>query len=168
MVYKENVSLKKLNTFGIECIAASFAEFNSTEELIEILKEGKNPLLVLGGGSNILLTKDFNGLVIRNNIQGIQILKEDDEKALLKVGAGEVWHNFVMFCITHQLGGVENLSLIPGSVGAGPMQNIGAYGVELKEVFYEAEKFHRTATGIARGAVFSLGPAVAETPCERR
>lgn len=98
--------------------------------------------MVLGGGSNILLTKDFNGLVLKNDIMGIEEVKEDDEHVYLKVGAGENWHRFVMYCIDRGLAGVENLSLIPGNVGASPMQNIGAYGVEIKEVFHDLEAMH--------------------------
>jgi UDP-N-acetylmuramate dehydrogenase len=98
--------------------------------------------LILGGGSNILLTNDFNGIVLKNDVMGIDEVKEDEEHVYLKVGAGENWHKFVLYCIDNGLAGVENLSLIPGNVGASPMQNIGAYGVEMKEVFYDLEAMH--------------------------
>ena len=137
-----NQSLKQYNTFGIDANSAYLVSIHNVDELKQILfgdiaKE--NPLLILGGGSNILLTCDFNGLTILNRIIGIHVIDEDDEHVYVKVGAGEVWHNFVLWCIDKNYAGVENLSLIPGSVGAGPMQNIGAYGVELKEVFRELE-----------------------------
>ena len=138
-----NFSLKSYNTFSIEAIANGFAEFRTPEELEELIKAaGKNQLLVLGGGSNILLLKNFKGYVLKNGVNGIDIIKEDEHHVYVKAGAGENWHNFVNFCIDRDLAGVENLSLIPGNVGASPMQNIGAYGVELKEVFHDLEAYH--------------------------
>lgn len=138
----KNVPLKEYNTFGIQSIAKRFARFSSKEELDGILVERKNDsLLVLGGGSNLLFTKDVDGLVIRNEIKGFEIIEENDEYAIVKSGAGEVWHEFVLNCIDHDYGGIENLSLIPGSVGASPMQNIGAYGVEIKDVFHSLEAY---------------------------
>ncbi|MES1226868.1 MAG: UDP-N-acetylmuramate dehydrogenase, partial [Bacteroidota bacterium] len=95
--------------------------------------------LILGGGSNLLLTRNFDGIVLKNNLAGIQAVKETDEHVYVKSEAGEVWHNFVLYCIAHNYAGIENLSLIPGCVGASPMQNIGAYGVEIKDVFHELE-----------------------------
>ncbi len=145
MQLTEHVSLLSLNTFGIEAKARYFAEFASVAELLPLLaikKERQLQLLVVGGGSNLLLTKDFDGLVLRNKIRGIDILKADDEFVYVRVGAGEVWHDFVRWCIDENLAGLENMSLIPGSVGAAPMQNIGAYGVELKEVFDALEAIH--------------------------
>lgn len=140
---QENISLKPYNTFGIEAKAKRFATFANISELKEILSnKGTDELLVLGGGSNILLTNDFDGLVIRNEIKKFEIVSEDDESVLIKSGSGEVWHEFVLKCIEHNYGGVENMSLIPGSVGASPMQNIGAYGVEIKDVFVELDAFH--------------------------
>ena len=100
------------------------------------------PKLYLGGGSNILFTKDFDGLVLKNEIDGIETIHEEEIYIYVKVGAGENWHRFVLHCIHKNLAGVENLSLIPGNVGASPMQNIGAYGVEIKDVFYSLEAFH--------------------------
>lgn len=140
---QENISLKPYNTFGIEAKAKRFSTFSNISELKEILSnKGNDELLVLGGGSNILLTTDFDGLVIRNEIKNFEIVSEDDTSVLIKSGSGEVWHEFVLKCIEHNYGGVENMSLIPGSVGASPMQNIGAYGVEIKDVFVELEAFH--------------------------
>lgn len=145
MQIQKDVSLKQLNTFGIEAKAAFFAEVNSVEELKELIKRDDLkplPKLILGGGSNILFTQDFPGLVIKNNLKGKEIIEETDEYALVKAMSGEVWHEFVLFCIDNDLAGIENLSLIPGSVGAAPIQNIGAYGVELQEVFHSLEAFH--------------------------
>lgn len=143
----KNVPLKEFNTFGIQSIAKRFARFSSKEELSNILdKRGGDSLLVLGGGSNILFTKDVDALVVRNEIKGFEILQETEEIAIVKSGAGEIWHEFVLNCIDHNLGGIENLSLIPGSVGASPMQNIGAYGVEIKDVFHSLEAYE-IATG---------------------
>jgi len=98
--------------------------------------------LILGGGSNILFTKNFDGIVLKNEIKGIEKVKEDDESVYIKAGAGENWHSFVLYCIKNNWAGIENLSLIPGNVGASPMQNIGAYGVEIREVFHELKAFH--------------------------
>ncbi|MES2799355.1 MAG: UDP-N-acetylmuramate dehydrogenase [Bacteroidota bacterium] len=141
------VDLKPYNTFGISANASEFTRFNSTAELRSILNVNKGKdLLILGGGSNLLLTKDVDQLVLRNEIKGIELVKEDTENYYVKAGAGEVWHEFVMHCVDNNYGGVENLSFIPGSVGASPMQNIGAYGVEIKDVFHELEAMH-IATG---------------------
>jgi UDP-N-acetylmuramate dehydrogenase len=143
MDIKENYSLKPFNTFGIDALAKQFGEFSSLEELHALINIRKdNPLLVLGGGSNILFTKNFDGLILKNNLKGIELVNENDEHVFIKAGAGENWHGFVMHCIENKYAGVENLSLIPGSVGASPMQNIGAYGVEIKDVFHELEAYH--------------------------
>ncbi len=146
---QKNISLKPYNTFGMDVTASHFATFGSVDELNQILhltEIKKSPMLVLGGGSNLLLTKNFEGLVLKNELHGISILKTENEFTYVKSAAGEVWHNFVLFCIENNLGGVENLSLIPGSVGAAPMQNIGAYGIEIKDVFQELEAYE-IATG---------------------
>ncbi|UQB68725.1 UDP-N-acetylmuramate dehydrogenase [Epilithonimonas zeae] len=138
MSIQENVSLKSFNTFGVDVSARYFAEVNSVEELIETLKLSNTktlPLLFLGGGSNILFTKDFEGLAIRLNLKGICEEIIDDNQILVTAKAGENWHQFVMFCLEKNYGGLENLSLIPGNVGTSPMQNIGAYGTEIKDVF---------------------------------
>lgn len=135
---QENISLKPYNTFGVEANAKYFAEVHSTEELVNILKNFNAqtlPVLFLGGGSNILFTKDFGGLVILLNLKGIQEEFTDKSEVLVTAKAGENWHNFVMFCLSKNYGGLENLSLIPGNVGTSPMQNIGAYGTEIKDTF---------------------------------
>ena len=145
MFFQKNFSLKSHNTFGIDVRCALFAEISDTEFLGEIIRakeQGAQKKLVLGGGSNILFTKDFDGLVLKNSLQGISIEKQDAEQVWVKVAAGEVWHKFVLFCIENNYGGIENLSLIPGLVGAAPMQNIGAYGVELVSVFERLEAVH--------------------------
>lgn len=141
----ENVSLRPYNTFGIDATARYFASFDSPAALQAILEDPKwaaVPKVILGGGSNILLTKDYEGLVLKNEIKGINIIKEDEAYVYVQAGAGENWHQFVMYCIDKDLAGLENLSLIPGNVGASPMQNIGAYGVEIKDVFYELDAWH--------------------------
>ena len=140
---QENISLKPFNTFGIEASTRYFGRFSSVEELNQILTSNKDKeLLILGGGSNILLTKNFDGLTLINEIKGFEITKNDGTDVIVKSGAGEVWHEFVLKCIENNFSGVENLSLIPGSVGASPMQNIGAYGVEIKDVFESVEAYH--------------------------
>jgi UDP-N-acetylmuramate dehydrogenase len=139
---QENVSLKLLNTFGIEAKANYFVLIQNIKELEELLSNTtfhNIPKLILGDGSNILFTKNYEGLVIKNAIKGISLLNEDDNYVWIQVGAGENWHEFVMYCIQHGYGGAENLSLIPGTVGAAPIQNIGAYGVELKDIFFQLE-----------------------------
>ncbi|MCU7551138.1 UDP-N-acetylmuramate dehydrogenase [Chitinophagaceae bacterium LB-8] len=147
MNLQENISLKPYNTFGIEAKAKYFTAFQSAEQLEEIISDPqlhnlKSSLLILGGGSNLLFTRNFDGLVLKNEVSGIEVIKEDEDFIYVKAGAGENWHQFVLYCLQHQYAGVENLSLIPGNVGASPMQNIGAYGVEIKDVFYELEAFH--------------------------
>lgn len=143
MKIQENSSLKPYNTFGIDVRAMYFETFANVEELEELLSpDSQLPTLILGGGSNILFTKDYDGLVLKNEIKGIQVVHEDAEYVYIKTGAGENWHSFVLHCIERNWSGVENLSLIPGNVGASPMQNIGAYGVELRDVFWSLEAFH--------------------------
>lgn len=146
MIIQENISLKPYNTFGIEAVARHFAAFHSVDDLKEALtynqQKSINNQLILGGGSNILLTKDFDGLVLKNEIRGIEKVEEDGAYVYVKAGAGENWHQFILYCLEHNLAGVENLSLIPGNVGASPMQNIGAYGVEIKDVFHQLEAYH--------------------------
>lgn len=142
MEVKEHFSLKALNTFGIDAKARYFAECLGVEELKSVLADPRFtdvPRMILGGGSNLLFTRDYPGLVIHNALKGIQLISENDDHVYVKAAAGEVWHEFVMYCIDHGHAGIENLSLIPGNVGAGPMQNIGAYGVEIKDVFHELE-----------------------------
>jgi UDP-N-acetylmuramate dehydrogenase len=140
----EHVSLKKYNTFGVEASARWYTEITSEDELQELFSDEKwktTERLVLGGGSNLLLTKDFDGLVIRMNIKGITS-DIHNGTVIVEAGAGEVWHNLVMYCVDKGFAGMENLSLIPGSVGASPIQNIGAYGVELKDVFQSCRVFN--------------------------
>lgn len=138
----ENYPLLKLNTFGIDVKAKYFVSINTVNELIELTKTKVFKdlrLLILGGGSNILFTKDFDGLVILNNIKGKEIIDQTQQSIFLKIGAGENWHELVMYTVDNGWGGIENLSLIPGNTGTAPMQNIGAYGVEIKETFVELE-----------------------------
>lgn len=142
MLVQSNVSLRHLNTFGLDADARYFVNVRSVGELASVLRDPEwkeTPKFILGGGSNILLTKDIEALVIQPGIKGITIKEENKETVVLEVGAGEVWHDFVMHCVGNGYGGVENLSLIPGTVGAAPMQNIGAYGVEIKSVVESVE-----------------------------
>ncbi|MBI2967380.1 MAG: UDP-N-acetylmuramate dehydrogenase [Bacteroidetes bacterium] len=146
MKIHKDISLKNYNTFGIDMYANQFTEIASTDEICELIsgKEFSNiPTLVLGGGSNILLTKKVVGLVLKISCKGIEVTGEDEQFRYLKAAAGENWHGLVTYCVERNFCGIENLSLIPGSVGAAPIQNIGAYGVELKDVFYELEAIHR-------------------------
>lgn len=139
MEIKEHFSLEDYNTFGIAAKTRYFVEISSVTGLRQVVKARHYQSLsklILGGGSNILLTKDFDGLVIFNAIKGIEIVQNDYKSILVKIGAGENWHDFVMWCVKERYYGVENLSLIPGTVGAAPIQNIGAYGVELRDVFH--------------------------------
>lgn len=132
---QQYVSLKPYNTFGIDVRAESFVSVQTLEDLISILNTKPSKLLVLGGGSNMLLTKDIDGLVLHINLKGIEICEKRNKTTTVKVAAGENWHNFVLWCLEQNLGGLENLALIPGNVGTAPIQNIGAYGVELKDTF---------------------------------
>ncbi len=135
---EENKSLKTYNTFNIDASATYFAEVKQADDVIALLHHPvyqKHQTLIIGGGSNILLTQNFDGLVIHNQIKGIEVIHESIENVWVEFGAGEIWHNCVLHCIKNNWAGIENLSLIPGYVGAAPMQNIGAYGVELKDVF---------------------------------
>jgi UDP-N-acetylmuramate dehydrogenase len=133
---QEKVNLKPFNTFGINVQSEFFAPFPSVEILRSLLSEVNNRnLLILGGGSNVLFQGNFDGVILRNEIKGIEVIGETENEIILKVGAGEAWHDLVLHAIAKGWGGIENLSLIPGSVGASPMQNIGAYGVEIKDVF---------------------------------
>lgn len=141
-MFKENQSLKNYNTFGIDVNARFFTEVSNEDQFRRVIQTETfktNTNLILGGGSNLLFTKHYEGIVIKNNIKGIELVSDKSDYVLVKVGAGENWHEFVLHCITNGWFGVENLSLIPGNVGASPMQNIGAYGVEIKSVFHELE-----------------------------
>ncbi len=135
LTVQENFSLQSLNTFGMHVFAERYSVLCTENDLETLYEYGDaiKKIMVLGGGSNILFTKNTDRWVLHNRITGIQKIKEDQEAVWLKVAAGEVWHQFVLYCVQHQLAGIENLSLIPGTVGAAPMQNIGAYGVEVKD-----------------------------------
>lgn len=149
MTISSNISLKLYNTFGIEASAKYFTSVNSIQTIKELLQSNEyktNEHLIIGGGSNLLITKNVNALVIKNDLKGIEIIKETTDSVFVKCSAGEIWHEFVMWCINKNYGGLENLSLIPGCTGASPMQNIGAYGVEIKDTFFELEAIN-TETG---------------------
>ena len=135
-------SLKPYNTFGLNVSARYFFEAHTVEDIKSIVRSDEyisGEHLFIGGGSNVLLTRNVEGMVVRNLLKGIQVVSKDENNVFVRAASGEVWHEFVLYCIANGWAGVENLSLIPGSVGAGPMQNIGAYGVELKDVFHELE-----------------------------
>jgi UDP-N-acetylmuramate dehydrogenase len=157
MSFEHNFPLKNLNTFGMEVTSRQYAPFHSVSELQQLLQcpgLDKEQLLVLGGGSNILFTQDYGGTVLHNRILGLEVLEDQPDYALVQAGGGVVWHDLVLFTIDKKLVGIENLSLIPGTVGAAPLQNIGAYGVELKDVFHSLE-----AVDIHSGEVKTfLGP----------
>ena len=139
----ENISLKPYNTFGVDVKAKHFVSVNSIEELKFVLKLKEYPeKFILGGGSNMLLTKDIEALVIHLVIKNIEIVSKTENTVTIKAAAGENWHDFVLWCLEHNYGGIENLSLIPGNVGTAPIQNIGAYGVELKDVFVSCKALH--------------------------
>lgn len=143
------VSLKPYNTFGLDVNTRYWVEINQEDDLqtlLQLTEFVNTPKLILGGGSNVLLRQHFNGLVVKMNIQGIDVIREDDTHIYVKVGAGVIWHDLVKFCVNQGYAGLENLSLIPGTVGAAPMQNIGAYGVEIEQVFESL-----TAIDIATG-----------------
>jgi UDP-N-acetylmuramate dehydrogenase len=135
-----NYSLKNYNTFGIDVKAREFAAIRSVDELKTVLAENKDKKkFILGGGSNMLLTQDIDALVIHIAIRGIAVVREDDDNVWLEAQAGETWHDFVLYCIQHNYGGIENMSLIPGNVGTTPIQNIGAYGREIKDTFVSCD-----------------------------
>ena len=158
MIIQKDIQLKPFNTFGIEATAKYFIDVSSIEQLQEILQNPdyqSTERLILGGGSNMLLTKDFEGLVIKIAIKGFEVVNENEDNIWLKVGAGVVWHDLVLQCVNQNYAGMENLSLIPGTVGAAPMQNIGAYGIEIKEVFEELQ-----ALEIATGEIKNFDKAM--------
>ena len=142
MDFNTDISLKSFNTFGLDVNAHSFFVFHNKKELKFALRESIYPLLILGGGSNILLTKAWKGTVLKNEIKGIEIVRNLKKSVWIGIGGGEEWHDLVLWSINNDFGGIENLSLIPGTVGAAPIQNIGAYGVELKDVFVKLEAIH--------------------------
>jgi UDP-N-acetylmuramate dehydrogenase len=141
----QNFQLKPYNTFQISAYAKYFTTINSVEDFFDLQKQPEyllNEILIIGGGSNILFTQNFDGLIIKNSLKGIEIMSENENEVFMRAAAGENWHELVLFCVNNNYGGIENLSLIPGCVGASPMQNIGAYGVEIKDVFQELEAYH--------------------------
>ena len=138
-----NFSLKSYNTFGIDAYADNFIEITTEDQLIEYLKTNKD-FFVLGGGSNIVLTQNIEKDVLYINNKGVSVIEEDDISLLIKVSAGEVWNDLVMWVVDKNYGGIENLSLIPGKVGASPIQNIGAYGVEVKDTIDRVEAVNIT------------------------
>jgi len=142
---QENISLRPYHTFGTEVKARYFAEVTNENEVLPFLSslnKEQQPLLIIGEGSNILFTADFPGTVIRMNSKGITVINETPEHVVIRVAAGEVWDDVVQHCVDQNWGGIENLSLIPGKMGAGPVQNIGAYGVEFRDVLCEVETVH--------------------------
>ena len=143
-------SLKTYNTFGIAAQASDFIEVHSTDQLIRLLSEKKDDYFVLGGGSNMLLCSDIQQTVLYINNQGKQIVQQDEQTAVIEFQAGENWHQAVMYCVAHEFGGIENLALIPGKIGAAPIQNIGAYGVELKDVFVYCDAVHIESAEVKR------------------
>lgn len=138
---QEHYPLLLHNTFGIDVTAACFLEYQSVSELRALIAQGyiTSPYLHIGGGSNLLFTKDYNGVILHSRIKGIEVLEETDAQVVVRVGAGVVWDDFVAYCVAHAWYGVENLSLIPGEVGAAAVQNIGAYGVEAKDLIVSVE-----------------------------
>lgn len=145
MNIQKNISLKNYNTFGIDVIANRFVEINSLSDLKKIIASEKD-LFLIGGGSNMLLTSNINKLVVHLNLKGIIVNDTEKEFVFVTAEAGENWHEFVLWCISQNYGGLENLSLIPGNIGTSPIQNIGAYGVEIKDTFYQLEALE-IATG---------------------
>lgn len=144
MQLEQNKSLKGYNTFGIDVSADRFFSIDSLAQLAQVIAQNNDqPLFVLGGGSNLLLTKPIEATVLQINLKGITVASQDDNHIVLKVMAGENWHQTVQYCVDQNYGGIENLSLIPGNIGAAPIQNIGAYGVELKDVFVCCEAINR-------------------------
>jgi len=144
----ENISLKSYNTFGVEATGRHFAEVSTKEELLRLIKsldQEKKPFLLLGGGSNLLFTKDYEGTIVKISTKGVKIIQDPGDEIIINAQAGENWDEFVEYCVQNGWGGLENLSLIPGNVGTGPVQNIGAYGVEIREVVEEVEAYDRTA-----------------------
>ena len=141
MIMEQKYSLLSHNTFGIDVSAARFLEYSSVDELHRLIDSGQvtSPYLHIGGGSNLLFTKDYEGTVLHSRIEGVEVVDETDDDIVVRVGAGVVWDDFVDYCVKHNWYGAENLSLIPGEVGASAVQNIGAYGVEVKDLIVRVE-----------------------------
>ena len=138
MKIQQNISLKQYNTFGIDATAKRFVVVNSLQDLKSLISTEKD-IFLLGGGSNMLLTSDIKKLVVHLNLKGVIVNDTDKNVVYVTSEAGENWHEFVLWCISQNYGGLENLSLIPGNVGTSPIQNIGAYGVEIKDTFHQLE-----------------------------
>ena len=153
MTITENISLKPYNTFGIDVSAPKMLVIQQEADILDFIASQEKDFLILGGGSNLLFTQDVKSIVLKNELKGVKLVSETKDEVYVKVGAGESWHKVVLHCVATNWGGLENLSHIPGSVGAAPIQNIGAYGVELKDVFQELEAIH-LVTGEKK--VFSL------------
>jgi UDP-N-acetylmuramate dehydrogenase len=151
MFEEQSVSLKAFNTFGIDLSTQTLIRIYSVDDVLSFISMGKRPFNIIGGGSNVLLTRDQE-CVLKNEIKGIHIVSEDEHHLIVRVGAGEEWHQLVLWSLSHHLGGLENLSLIPGSAGAAPMQNIGAYGVEQESVFVGLD-----AVDLQTGAIVHFG-----------
>jgi UDP-N-acetylmuramate dehydrogenase len=152
LLLKDQVDLQSYNTFHIRALARQFVRISSATDFLDLIRnraDAAKKHLILGGGSNILFTGDYDGLVIKNEITGIDIVDENDDYVTVRAGAGERWHSLVEYCVDHDWGGIENLSLIPGTVGAAPMQNIGAYGVEICDTVQVVEAIE-IATGRVR------------------
>jgi UDP-N-acetylmuramate dehydrogenase len=138
----QNQSLKNYNTFGIDAKAKEFIAVNTVDALVDVVASSQD-LFILGGGSNMLLTQDIQKLVVHVDLKGREIIEENEDFVIVRAQAGENWHEFVLWCIDQNFGGIENLSLIPGNVGTTPIQNIGAYGVEIKDTLFSCEALNR-------------------------
>ena len=141
MIIQNNISAKPYNTFGADVNLKTVIEINDVSDLDSLHNLSPNNYKILGGGSNVLLTDNLDAPVIHVNLKGIEIIKEDDSYVLVRLAAGEVWHDVVLWAVENNFGGIENLSLIPGKCGAAPMQNIGAYGVEINQVLHVVDAF---------------------------
>jgi len=137
------INLKPYNTFHIEAFCNQFFQITEVEQVLDLIRKGifKNPFLILGGGSNVLFTQDFEGSVIQMNTKGIELIGENSSRVYLKVAAGEDWEDLIQYCVDHEYYGIENLTGIPGKVGSSPVQNIGAYGVEVKDTVFQVHAF---------------------------
>ncbi|MCU0430752.1 MAG: UDP-N-acetylmuramate dehydrogenase, partial [Cytophagaceae bacterium] len=152
-MFQENFSLTSFNTFGLTITCRYYAAFKSIEELVHLLHSPEckqYSMLVLGGGSNVLFTSDYAGVVLHNQMKGIRLIEDRNDTVVLSAAGGEVWHDLVLYAVSNGWGGIENMSLIPGSVGASPVQNIGAYGVELKDVLEYVEALEIASLSVKR------------------
>ncbi|HRN73770.1 MAG TPA: UDP-N-acetylmuramate dehydrogenase [Ginsengibacter sp.] len=171
MEVHHHFDLKRYNTFGIQATAEYFAEFSDVDALKELISYScDKSIMILGGGSNILITHDISGQVLHNRMVGISVVDETENHVYVCAEAGTVWHDLVMYCVNKGWGGIENLSLIPGTVGAAPIQNIGAYGAELKDSFFELEALHLSDLQIhrfdAKGCLFGYRDSIFKRACK--